>query len=78
MTEEIKTEVQVEAKSLLEQANEAADRLRAENDRAEALLAKATLGGQTFAGTTTPVPIDPIQAEKDKINEMLKTTGLHI
>jgi len=49
-----------------------------ENDRAEEIAAKRALGGQTDAGTTTPQAVDPIQAEKDKINEMLKTTGLHI
>ncbi len=68
----------------IDRANEAVDRMKAENDRAEALLVRQEalrseeiLGGQADAGQVVP-PVDPEQAQKDRVNKMLEGTGRSI
>ena len=77
MENENKTEEKKDAVDLIAAANEAAAKLKAENDRREALLAKEALGGRSEAGVPEQKP-DPDREAIERINKWLQPTGLKI
>jgi hypothetical protein len=70
--------------SLIDKAEAVAKRIEEANkksaellERHEQALAKQLLGGRSEAGYIAPV-VDPIKAEKDRINKILEKTGFKI
>ncbi len=84
MIMEEKKEIQDE-KSLIEQAVKAAQELREANaerakllDREERLASMRMLGGRTEAGVPAPKALTKEEEIKQRVNEMLKPTGMKI
>lgn len=71
--------------TLIETARKVAERIEQANKRTEELLkrqeeieARKIISGRSSAGTTIAPPIDPQVEVKNRVNEMLKGTGLKI
>ena len=84
MEEEIKKEEVKSEATLIEKAEAVAKRIEEANkvaqeilERNEKIIAEDKLAGRSSAGTVTPI-VDKEQAEKDRLNNILKGTGLTV
>lgn len=66
-----------EAKMISEKLEKQNSELKLLLDRQEKILASQILGGRSQAGTPAPVVSKEDEA-RNRINEMLKSTGMHI
>lgn len=58
----------IQAQSMIEKAEAIAARLKAENDRAEAILSRRLLAGNAEAGSMATKPITPEEKNAQEVN----------
>jgi hypothetical protein len=61
--------------NLIQRAQEVADKLKLENDRAEAILSRQILSGHSFAGSVNTAPLTQEEKTKREVDEFIKRFG---